>query len=64
MTAYGYIRVSSLDQNEDRQLMAMREAHIDQWKRLQKTNVYEDAQETEVQGPDLYQKHRQTWAQL
>ena len=26
--AYGYIRVSSADQNEDRQLLAMREAKV------------------------------------
>ena len=27
-TTYGYIRVSSKDQNEDRQLLAMQELHI------------------------------------
>jgi len=38
MTAYGYVRVSSLDQNEDRQLIAMKEAHIEQ------CNIYTDKQ--------------------
>ncbi len=28
MAIYGYVRVSSLDQNEDRQLIAMNELHI------------------------------------
>ena len=28
MSVYGYVRVSSTDQNEDRQLIAMREINI------------------------------------
>ena len=28
MSVYGYVRVSSIDQNEDRQLIAMREINI------------------------------------
>ena len=50
MTAYGYIRVSSLDQNEDRQLMAMREAHIDQ------CNVYIDKQSGKDFKRPMYMK--------
>ena len=50
MTAYGYVRVSSLDQNEDRQLMAMREAHIDQ------CNVYIDKQSGKDFKRPMYMK--------
>lgn len=35
---YGYIRVSTKDQNEDRQLLVMRELHI------QSQNIYTDKQ--------------------
>ncbi len=28
MQIYGYVRVSSLDQNEDRQLVALQEIHV------------------------------------
>ena len=38
MTEYGYVRVSSTDQNEERQISALREKQI-----LQK-NIYKDKQ--------------------
>ena len=38
MTEYGYIRVSSIDQNEDRQLLAMQELNIS------KKQIYMDKQ--------------------
>ena len=38
MNTYGYVRVSSTDQNEDRQLMAMRERAVPE------ENVYADKQ--------------------
>ncbi len=36
MNTYGYVRVSSIDQNEDRQMLAMRE------RILQEKNIYID----------------------
>ena len=50
MTAYGYVRVSSLDQNEDRQLIAMKEAHIEQ------CNIYTDKQSGKDFKRPMYMK--------
>ena len=66
---YGYVRVSSADQNEDRQLMTMREYSITA------DRIYMDklsgtpavsgaAQATEARRSALYHQHRQIGPQL
>ena len=51
---YGYVRVSSCDQNEDRQLIALRKLEIPE------KNIFMDKQS----GPAVYQEYRPTGTQL
>ena len=69
---YGYIRVSSTDQNEDRQLMAMREYSITE-DRIYMDKLGEEfstpavsgaAQAAEARRSALYHQHRQAGPQL
>ena len=64
---YGYVRVSSTDQNEDRQIIALREVKVDD------ENIYMDKQSGKdfVQADDkktkagrfaLHTEHRPAWA--
>ncbi len=70
---YGYIRVSSKDQNEDRQLIALNEVGVE------RKNIYLDKRSgKDFDRPQykkllrklkkrrsvLYQEHRPSWAQL
>ena len=50
MEIYGYIRVSSVDQNEERQLIALRE------KVVAETNIYMDKQSGKDFNRPQYQK--------
>lgn len=70
---YGYVRVSSTDQNEDRQLMAMREYSITEdriymdklaGKEFSTPAVSGAAQATEARRSALYHQHRQAGPQL
>ena len=73
MSVYGYIRVSSKDQKEDRQQIALKEVGVD----LQ--NIYVDKQsgkdfnrpqykkmlrKLKKRRSALYQEHRPSWTQL
>ena len=49
-SVYGYVRVSSIDQNEDRQIIAMREAGVDS------RNIYVDKQSGKDFDRPQYQK--------
>ena len=68
---YGYIRVSTRDQNEDRQLIALRELKIPE------KNIFMDKQSgkdfnrpqykrlvRKLKKDDLYQEYRPSWTQL
>ena len=70
---YGYIRVSTRDQNEDRQLIALRELNIPE------KNIFLDKQsgkdfncpqykrlvrKLKKKRSALYQEHRPSWTQL
>lgn len=70
---YGYIRVSSRDQNEDRQFIALRAAGV------LESNIYADKQSgkdfdrpsykrlmrrIKKRRPALHQEYRPSWAQL
>ena len=70
---YGYIRVSTRDQNEDRQLIALRELKIPE------KNIFMDKQsgkdfnrpqykrlvrKLKKRRPALHQEHRPSWTQL
>ena len=70
---YGYIRVSTREQNEDRQLIALREMSIPEQnifmdklsgKDFNTTSVQETGQKTRAGRFTLYQEHRPTGAQL
>ena len=50
MNTYGYVRVSSIDQNEDRQMLAMRE------RISQEKNIYIDKQSGKDFDRPQYQK--------
>ena len=50
MDVYGYIRVSSCDQNEDRQLIAMRNA------RIPRKNIFMDKQSGSDFNRPMYKK--------
>lgn len=69
----GYVRVSSADQNESRQLIAMKEHSIESdkiymdklsGKDFQRPQYPGHAQKTEPRRPALQHKHRQARAQL
>ena len=73
MSVYGYIRVSSKDQKEDRQQIALKEVGVE------RQNIYVDKQSgKDFNRPQykkmlrklkkrrfaLYQEHRPSWTQL
>ena len=53
---YGYVRVSTREQNEDRQLIALREVGVSD------KNIFMD--KNEKRRPALYQEHRSSGTQL
>ena len=73
MSVYGYIRVSSKDQKEDRQQIALKEVGVE------RQNIYVDKQsgkdfnrpqykkmlrKLKKRRSALYQEHRPSWTQL
>ena len=61
MNTYGYVRVSTQEQNEERQMAAMRQLAIP------KKNLFMDKRsgaDHEERRPALHQKHRPAGAQL
>ena len=70
---YGYIRVSTRDQNEDRQLIALRELKIPEknifmdkqsGKDFQPPAIQAAGAKTEKRRSALYQEHRPSWTKL
>ena len=70
---YGYIRVSSTDQNEDRQLLAMQDKQVplksifidkQSGKDFERLQYKKACKKIESRRFALYSEHRPAWAQL